>query len=111
MPNIGADIGSFNQLVTLQKGTETSNGKLGKTVTWADYASFWAYVEPASGREATMASQMTAVLSTVVTTWFRTDVSVKDRLSLGGRSLQIQSVQDPTARREVMRLLCSEVTA
>lgn len=58
-----------------------------------------------------MAAQVTAVLSTGITIWFRDDISVKQRIVIGSRTLQIESFQDPTGMRDELRLLCSEVLA
>ncbi len=104
-------IGRRNQLVTIQHATEVSDGQGGTTQTWATLGREWALVEPISGSEGEIAEQMAAVLTTGVTIPFRTDVSVKDRIVLGARTLEIENVQDPTAFREELRLLCAEVLA
>jgi SPP1 family predicted phage head-tail adaptor len=48
---------------------------------------------------------------TAVTIYYRSDVSVSHRLVIEGLILQIQSVQDPTGQREMLRLLCVEAGA
>jgi SPP1 family predicted phage head-tail adaptor len=102
-------VGRMNQLLTVQTGTETSDGQGGVTVSWATLDQIWGLVEPLTAREAQMASQITGALSTAVSVYFRTDLSVKDRIVLGSRTLEIQAIQDPTARREELRLICTEV--
>ncbi len=104
-------IGRRNQLVTIQAIARTPDGQGGNAVTYSTRGQEWALVEPMTGAEAQMAAQMTATLTTGVTIPFRTDVSVQDRIVLGSRTLQVESVQDPTARREELRLLCAEVQA
>jgi SPP1 family predicted phage head-tail adaptor len=117
--------GRRNQLVTIEKLTEVSDGQGGQEPGYEELAREWSLIEPLSGTEAQIASQMSSVLTTGVTMPFREDISVKDRLttgtvtditdtvtdrrSLGTRFLEIESVQDPTGRREELRLLCSEV--
>ena len=103
--------GRLNQRVTIQQPVLTADGHGGNAVTWALRGVCSALVEPLSGREALQASQLTAVVSTGLTIWFRSDVSVKDRILVGSRTLEIESVFDPTGLREELRVLCSEVAA
>src|SRR5689334_20672036 len=101
--------GRMNQLATIQTPTATSDGQGGQTITWGTLGTAWALVNPLSARETQLAAQMTGELTTGVTIYFRTDLSVKDRIVIGSRTLEIQSIQDPTARREELRLLCVEI--
>jgi len=104
-------IGRLNQRVQLQSATSVSDGQGGQTLTWAKYATVWALIEPLSGREAINAAQLTADLSTGVTIWYRAGVSAKDRIVTGARTLEIDSVQDPTGLKDELRLLCHEAQA
>jgi SPP1 family predicted phage head-tail adaptor len=102
-------IGQKNQLVTIQKVTLAHDSQGGHTETWSTRARVWARERMLTGREAMQAAQVTAVLSSVWEVWFRTDISVKDRIVVGNRVLQIESVVDPTSRRAELWLGCSEV--
>lgn len=104
-------IGRLNKRAALQSATATTDGQGGRAKVWATFATVWALVEPLSGREALNAAQVTATYSTGVTIWYRADVSVKQRLVVEGRTLQIDSVQDPTGLKDELRLLCTEVQA
>lgn len=102
-------LGRLNQRVRIEQAVTTTDGHGGQATTWAVRAVVWALVEPLTSREGIAAQQVTAVLSTAVTIWFRDDISVKDRICLRDRTLQVESYQDPTGRRDELRLLCSEV--
>lgn len=71
----------------------------------------WAHERPLTGKEALQAAQVTAVLSSVWEIWFRDDVSVKDRITYKTRTVNIESIVDPTDQRHELHLLCSEVQA
>ncbi len=104
-------IGRLNQKIRIERPVHVADGQGGHTTTWSVRAVVWALVEPLTGREALQAAQVTAVLSTAVTIWFRDDISVTDRILLRDRTIQIESYQDPDGRRDELRLLCSEVQA
>lgn len=104
-------IGRLTQRVRIECPVAVSDGQGGQAVTWALRAVVAALVEPLTGREALMAQQWSAELSTAVTIWFRSDISVKDRVRVGPRTLEIQNYLDPDGRRAELRLLCSEVQA
>jgi SPP1 family predicted phage head-tail adaptor len=71
----------------------------------------WALIEPLSEREALQAAQKTAVLSTAVTIVYRADISVKNRVRIGARVLQVESYQDLDGKKDELRMLCSEAQA
>ena len=104
-------IGRRNQRIRIEQPTLTSDGQGGNTKAWSVLAVTWALVEPLTQREAMQAAQVTAVLSTAITIIFRSDLSVKDRIRIGARTLQIESYQDQDGRKDELRLLCSEVQA
>jgi SPP1 family predicted phage head-tail adaptor len=107
----GTLIGRLNQRVRLETPTLTPDGQGGHTATWGLLAVVWARVEPLTYRETLQATQVTAVLSTGVTIWYRSDIAANQRIRLRDRVLQIESYQDPTGLRDELRLLCSEVQA
>lgn len=104
-------IGDLRHRVTLQSRTDTADGRKGFTTTWATLAVVWAAVESISGREALIAGQMNAALTTTVTIRHRSDISVKQRILFGARTLQIENYQDPDGRKVWTKMLCSEVQA
>lgn len=104
-----ATIGNRNQRVRIEQQVQTSDGQGGTTVSYALRCVVDALIEPLTGREVLAAAQVSAVLSTAVTIVFRSDISVKDRIRVRDRVLEVESYQDPTGRRDELRLLCSEV--
>ena len=108
---MGTPIGRLNKRAALQSATNATDAQGGHAKTWATYATVWAYVTPVSGRETLAAAQVTASYATAVVIWYRADVSVQDRIVVEGRTLQIESLQDPDGRKDELRLLCSEVQA
>lgn len=104
-------IGQKQKRVTIQKPTAAPDGQGGQTVTWSTRCTVWAHERPLTGRESLAAAQVTAVLSSVWEIHYRTDISVKDRIVYGSRTLQIESFIDPTDTRAELHLMCSEVQA
>lgn len=103
--------GDLSHIVEIQQPTRTSDGQGGQSVSWATLDTVYGSVEALSYREAIQAAQVTDSLQTAVTIYYRSDVSVKHRLVIEGRTLAIQSVQDPDGLREMLRLICAEVSA
>lgn len=104
-----ASIGERNTRIRIESEALTADGQGGHSKTWVVLAVVWALVEPLSYREALQAAQNTAVLSTAITIVYRDDISVKNRIRIGPRVLQVESYQDLDGRKDELRLLCSEV--
>lgn len=104
-------VGEKRTRIRIEKSVAVSDGQGGNTVTWAVRAVVWAHERPLTGTEALRAAQVTAVLSSVWEIWHRTDLSVKDRIRVGTRVVQIEAFIDPTDTREELHLFCSEVQA
>jgi SPP1 family predicted phage head-tail adaptor len=103
--------GQKQKLVMIQQATLTTDGQGGHSTTWSPRCTAWAHERPLNGREAIAAQQVTAVLSSVWEIHYRKDISVKDRIVFEGRTLQIESIVDPTETRRELWLTCSEVQA
>lgn len=107
MPILGA--GARNQRVTLQyRSSETTDSQGGRTPTWATRATLWAQEDQLSYVESIRASTATAERTTAWVIPFRDDVSVKDRITVGSRTLQVLSVANTDGRRIQTRLVCTE---
>jgi SPP1 family predicted phage head-tail adaptor len=104
-------VGSKEKRIRIEQQVAAADGQGGKTITYALRAVVHAHERPLSGREALQAAQVTAVLSSVWEIWYRTDISVKDRIRFKTRVVEIEAVIDPTDTREELHLLCSEVQA
>lgn len=102
----------MRQRVTLQSFTAGSDGQGGTTKTFATLVSgLPAKVVPIGGSEAVETNAQTATLRTMVTIRYRSDVSVKQRIVWGSRTLEIGAIQDPDGRSSRLELLCAEVQA
>ncbi len=102
-------IGQKRNRVRIEQQVPVSDGQGGHTITYALRAVVNAHTRPLTGAEALRAAQVTAVLSSVVEIWWRADISVKDRIRLGARVVEIESFVDPTDTRDELHLFCSEV--
>ncbi|MGE5611151.1 MAG: phage head closure protein [Bacillota bacterium] len=72
--------------------------------------SFWAKVEPLSATEKATGNGVQEVISHVVTTRYRCDLSPKDRLLWRGRTLEVVSILESATRSE-LRIECREYPA
>lgn len=105
-------IGDLRQRVTIQTMTQGSDSSGGTTRTPSTLVSnLPASVLPLAGQEAVAAAQQRSELRTRVTIRYRDDVSVKDRIVFGTRTLEIGSIADPDGRRWQLDLICAEVAA
>jgi SPP1 family predicted phage head-tail adaptor len=101
--------GNRNQALRIEyRAGETDNGQGGRTPVWGLRAVEYAEEVQLSGSEAIAASALTAVRTTAWMIPFRSNVSVKDRILIGGRELQITGVTNPDGRREDTRIVCTE---
>jgi len=102
-------IGEKRTKIRIEQAVQVSDGQGGHTTSYALRCEPFAHERPLDGREALLAAQVTAVLSSVLEIWFRDDVSVKDRVLIGTRVLQIESYRDPKNDRVELYLFCSEI--
>ena len=101
--------GDLRDRVRLEALVSTPDGHGGSASSWTIIDTVAAAVWPVSGREAVLAEQMTAVVSSVVWIRYRAGgVSVKSRVRFGARILEIEDVADPDGRRTWLRIMCSE---
>lgn len=103
-------IGPLRHRVNIQRPVPTQNDFGEEIITWSTLASVWANVLPASGRESYIPSgeQQLAVITHRVQLRYRTDLGPKMRVVWEDRSLDIESVQDPTGKRAYLMVLCRE---
>lgn len=88
-------IGSLDQLVTLQAASETSDGGGGKEQVWADFATdatVWAEVYPMGGNETDSDGSVNARGMWRFVIRNRSDVSELDRIVWDGAAYNIRRV-------------------
>jgi SPP1 family predicted phage head-tail adaptor len=103
--------GQKQKRITIEQPIHSPDGQGGQVTIWMPRCIVWAHERPLSGREALQAAQVTAVLGSVWEMWYRTDISVQDRIVYGSRTLAIEALIDPTDTREELYAMCSEIQA
>lgn len=103
--------GKLRKRVTIQTPVAATNGYMEQIVTWSTLTIVWADVRATSGAERTIgtAQQVQAAITDQVEIRYRSDVTAKQRIKLGDRILDIESVGDPDGRRRKLVLSCREV--
>lgn len=103
--------GRLNKRVIIQTVSRVSDGAGGVTETWADTATVWASVAPATGNEQFQADQLDSRVSQIVTIRHRAGVLTSQRILFGARTFSIQNVLNSKEKNEELVLLCEELPA
>lgn len=103
--------GRLRHRVTIQQPGVTQNEYNEEVVTWSTFATVWADITALSGQERliALADQVQSSMIQNVRIRYRSGVTVKMRLSLGSRILDIETVEDPDGRKRQLLLACREV--
>ncbi len=118
--------GQLRHRVTLQKpGTRVDDGMGGGPLPFVDVADIHASIEPLSGREQLLGSQIEAELTHRIRTRFYRGVKPSWRVrfidaelaavapandpSPGERRFDIESIVDPESRHRELELMCTEL--
>lgn len=105
------NIGKFLHKVTAQDFTTTSDGAGGLVQTWADTHTFYAEIEPQTGREALEAEQLIGKKPYKFTTRYSSEVASvgnESRLEFGTRYFNIHSVVNLNEENEFLQILAWE---
>lgn len=111
MAAIGGAIraGEFRHVATLQSPTVTLDTHGGRSATFSGTDLIRCKIEAVGGDETVQGSKPSARRSSMVTTWYRSDIDTSKRLITNGRTLEIVSVSDPSGLGRIMQLMCVEV--
>ncbi len=107
--------GTLREQIALQRATETQDTYGAQVRTWATYATVYAAVLP-NKRATDLERYLEAVgrerqrNQYTVSIYFRSDVTVLDRISWGDQILDIEQVYDPDGQRHWLELKCQEAT-
>ena len=101
---IGA--GDLRDRIEIQRATDVPDGAGGATRTWATFVTVWAKATPTGGKEGLIAGTLQQVQGWRVQMRFRADVTAAERFVLGGRPLNILSIEDPDRRRKWLVAFC-----
>ncbi len=102
-------IGEKRSRIRIEQRVESGDGQGGTVASWALRDVVWANDRPMNGRETLMAGQVTSTMMVVLEIWSRDDISVKDRVRLGSRTLDVTNFYDPDGMGRELYLLCAEV--
>lgn len=105
---MSVEIGDLRHRITFQEPVKIPDGHAGHTVSWQDFVTVWASVEPLSGREYFYAHQIKNEVSHRVKVRHREDLSEEMRIKWNGRIMKIESIIDPKAGRRILEILCRE---
>lgn len=95
----------------ISRYTATPDGQGGQVQTWANVGTANCHVSPAGqGSERDLAARPAIVSPWVVTMPHDTNVTPKDRIVTGGRTLEVAAVLAPRTWQLALRVICSEVT-
>jgi len=105
------NIGKFLHKVTAQDFTTTGDGAGGLTQTYSDTHTFYAEIEPQTGREAIEAEQLLGKQSYKFTTRYVSELADLDnesRLKFGTRFFNIHSVVNLNEENEFLEIVAWE---
>lgn len=98
--------GRLDREITIERATDARGTSGAVTKTWATLATVPAEVRPKRGREFFAAGQVAGEVDTVFRIYWRSDITVKDRISYGGRTYDITSLGE-IGRKEVLEIMAT----
>jgi len=105
--------GDLRHRVTIQERTYEYNEARDRVEAWTDVVSVWAFVRPASSKEAIIANQLKAqIYHSVTMRWpGSTAITPQMRIKFGDRILNITQVMNRDSRNYLLDILATEVIA
>lgn len=100
--------GRLRYLVTVQQATHAQDAYGETTVTWSQFATAYASIEPLRGREYFDAATVQAEVDVRIVMRYRAGIEPKMRITHGSRVFDIQSVVEPGSGRRELHLMCKE---
>lgn len=101
--------GAMRQRVKIQSQSISVDASGGPVEEWTTSSSRWASVEPLKGQEKMIADQLQSqVTHKIKMRWFD-GLSTKDRITLGSRTFQVQSINDVMERHRELQVMALEV--
>lgn len=101
--------GELRHRIQLQSATEAQDSTGNPTKTWSTYDTVWAASLSQMSREFWLMQRHVATVTHVLKIRYRPTVKATDRVLFDGRTLEINGVVDPEARRRELHLACTEV--
>ena len=98
--------GELDRSIVIETPTEAQDDYGGRTPTWATFATVWAKVMPARGRESVAADQVVALADTVFRIYWLSGLTTKMRVSYDGQLYDIAHLAE-IGRREGLDLMAT----
>jgi len=100
-----------HKLALVHPGPPVPDGEGGYTEVWAplEPPTVWGAISTLSAAEATTAGTIQTTATYLVRTEFHPGITTETRLTFGGRTFEVQSVQNVDERNICLDLLCAEV--
>jgi len=101
--------GTMRHKVVIQQNVPTEKDSYGAEVdNWTDYATVWASIEPARGREFWESQQVNAEVTGKIRIRYLGGITPKMRVKHGNRIFDIVSVINPEERNRELQLMVKE---
>lgn len=108
MTQASIPIGRLSEEITLQSPQSVSDGAGGETVSWLSFATTYAWIEPAQGREQMEADRLDGFVTHRVMMRYRTDLLGGMRILYRDRLLRVLLARDFDNARRFTMALCEE---
>ncbi len=95
----------MNRQITIESPTMTANGAGGFTTSWNTFATVWAEVVPATGREIFDSDHMEEVQYATFTIRYLDGVTPTMRISFSGDYYNIRSIINSGLKNEMLEIL------
>ena len=102
--------GALRHRITLQANTNAYDDYGDISNTWTTGDEIWGSVNPVSGKEVDLGSELVGVVTHFIKVRYKASVSVANRIVFDSRVFQIESVRNWQERNVFLELLCKEVT-
>jgi SPP1 family predicted phage head-tail adaptor len=100
--------GRLRHRVIIQEYSESQGNYGGVTKNWTTFATVWAAIEPARGREFWDSQQVNAEVTGKITIRYLAGVTPKMRVKHGDRYFEILAVINPEEKNEELQLMVKE---
>jgi SPP1 family predicted phage head-tail adaptor len=101
--------GQLRQRITIQSKTPNRDTFGQEVITWTDFATVWAAVEPLRGREFLDARMVTAEVTTKIRIRQRDGISPEMRVVFGSINYDVLAVIHVEEREREIHLMCQEI--
>ena len=102
--------GQLRNRIVIEAPGATQNAYGEPVETWTTFLTTWAKREDLTGREALLASQTQAEVTTRFVTRYAEGVTAKMRITSDGQLYNVESVQDPEGRRRTLVIMAKRVS-